>query len=547
MTQTSAAGSAKDAADQNFDYMFKLLIIGNSSVGKTSFLFRYADDSFTSAFVSTVGIDFKVKTVFRHDKRVKLQIWDTAGQERYRTITTAYYRGAMGFILMYDITNEESFNAVQDWCTQIKMYSWDNAQVVLVGNKCDLEQDRAVTEERGKRLADQLGLEFFETSAKENINVKSVFERLVDIILEKMSDASDESTATGQANNVYGNQPGAYNKGTARLTTMNTSEFEKNPLSNIILRSTYVPSENDVDKTFFLGIDEAGRGPVLGPMVYSAFFCDEKQLSILNDLGCADSKQLTEERRSSIFAEYEKHNNHLGFILKVLSPHMISTSMLRRDKYNLNDISHDAALELIQLALDQGINVKQVFVDTVGDPDKYANKIRARYPKIKVTVSKKADSLYPTVSASSICAKVVRDQIVQNWKIDEFDEEKQSIKYGSGYPGDPQTKRFLIESIDQIFGFPKFVRFSWSTASTIIENKCIKVTWDDDEDENATSKNTTKKRKSEVIETTTTTTTKTLFNYFSQKPSTRNDAANRRVPGSHFFRAAHVKPAVFST
>ena len=125
----------KDAADQNFDYMFKLLIIGNSSVGKTSFLFRYADDSFTSAFVSTVGIDFKVKTVFRQDKRVKLQIWvrvstvlesqpflmstkciqDTAGQERYRTITTAYYRGAMGFILMYDVTNEESFSSVHDW------------------------------------------------------------------------------------------------------------------------------------------------------------------------------------------------------------------------------------------------------------------------------------------------------------------------------------------------------------------------------------------------------------------------------------------------
>jgi Ras-related protein Rab-3C len=162
----------KDAADQNFDYMFKLLIIGNSSVGKTSFLFRYADDSFTSAFVSTVGIDFKVKTVFRHDKRVKLQIWDTAGQERYRTITTAYYRGAMGFILMYDITNEESFNSVQDWVTQIKTYSWDNAQVILVGNKCDMEDERVISFERGKQLAEQLGVEFFETSAKENINVK---------------------------------------------------------------------------------------------------------------------------------------------------------------------------------------------------------------------------------------------------------------------------------------------------------------------------------------------------------------------------------------
>lgn len=120
------SGGQNATTDQNFDYMFKLLIIGNSSVGKTSFLFRYCDDSFTSAFVSTVGIDFKVKTVFRGDKRVKLQIWvrcgcdllvgswhlqDTAGQERYRTITTAYYRGAMGFILMYDITNEESFNS----------------------------------------------------------------------------------------------------------------------------------------------------------------------------------------------------------------------------------------------------------------------------------------------------------------------------------------------------------------------------------------------------------------------------------------------------
>ncbi|XP_018313322.1 ras-related protein Rab-3 [Mycetomoellerius zeteki] len=168
-----ARQDGRDAADQNFDYMFKLLIIGNSSVGKTSFLFRYADDSFTSAFVSTVGIDFKVKTVFRHDKRVKLQIWDTAGQERYRTITTAYYRGAMGFILMYDITNEESFNSVQDWVTQIKNYSWDNAQVILVGNKCDMEEEN------------------FETSAKENINVKAVFEQLVDIICDKMSESLD--------------------------------------------------------------------------------------------------------------------------------------------------------------------------------------------------------------------------------------------------------------------------------------------------------------------------------------------------------------------
>ncbi|XP_051988315.1 ras-related protein Rab-3D-like [Xyrauchen texanus] len=191
MASVTDSRSQKDAADQNFDYMFKLLIIGNSSVGKTSFLFRYADDSFTSAFVSTVGIDFKVKTVFRNNKRIKLQIWDTAGQERYRTITTAYYRGAMGFLLMFDITNQDSFNAVQDWATQIKTYSWDNAQVILVGNKCDLEDERLIPTEDSQSLADELGFQCFEASAKDNINVKQVFERLVDVICEKMNESMD--------------------------------------------------------------------------------------------------------------------------------------------------------------------------------------------------------------------------------------------------------------------------------------------------------------------------------------------------------------------
>ncbi|AWP05793.1 putative ras-related protein Rab-3D-like isoform 3 [Scophthalmus maximus] len=207
----------KDAADQNFDYMFKLLIIGNSSVGKTSFLFRYADDSFTSAFVSTVGIDFKVKTVYRNDKRVKLQIWDTAGQERYRTITTAYYRGAMGFLLMYDITSQETFCAVQDWATQIKTYSWDNAQVVLVGNKLDLEEDRQVQTEDAQRLATELGFQFFEASAKDNVNVKQVFEQLVDVICEKMNDSvnGDASLSANPKGDGLKDTPGSSQGGCA--------------------------------------------------------------------------------------------------------------------------------------------------------------------------------------------------------------------------------------------------------------------------------------------------------------------------------------------
>uniref|UniRef100_A0A8C6TDR9 small monomeric GTPase n=1 Tax=Neogobius melanostomus TaxID=47308 RepID=A0A8C6TDR9_9GOBI len=187
-----------------FDYMFKLLIIGNSSVGKTSFLFRFADNSFTSAFVSTVGIDFKVKTIYRKDKRVKLQIWDTAGQERYRTITTAYYRGAMGFLLMYDITSQDSFCAVQDWATQIKTYSWDNAQVVLVGNKLDLEDDRQVPVKDARTLASELGFLFFEASAKDNINVKQVFDSLVDVICEKMNDSVNGDASQSTSNTSAG-------------------------------------------------------------------------------------------------------------------------------------------------------------------------------------------------------------------------------------------------------------------------------------------------------------------------------------------------------
>uniref|UniRef100_H2LEZ0 small monomeric GTPase n=1 Tax=Oryzias latipes TaxID=8090 RepID=H2LEZ0_ORYLA len=236
-----AVQEQRDAADQNFDYMFKLLIIGNSSVGKTSFLFRFADDSFTSAFVSTVGIDFKVKTIYRNNKRVKLQIWDTAGQERYRTITTAYYRGAMGFLLMYDITSQESFCAVQDWATQIKTYSWDSAQVVLVGNKLDLEEDRQVPRQDGQRVATELGehsklvclqehskllhqlvhfkkslffscstgFQFFEASAKDNINVKQVFDRLVDVICEKMNQSfnGDASPSVSQKGDGLQEQP----------------------------------------------------------------------------------------------------------------------------------------------------------------------------------------------------------------------------------------------------------------------------------------------------------------------------------------------------
>lgn len=114
-SRTKNSNHPSVGGDPNFDLMFKVLIIGNAGVGKTATIFRYCDNNFVSGYVSTVGIDFKVKTVSRQEKKVKLQIWDTAGQERFRSITHAYYRGAMGFLLMFDLTNEDSFTSVREW------------------------------------------------------------------------------------------------------------------------------------------------------------------------------------------------------------------------------------------------------------------------------------------------------------------------------------------------------------------------------------------------------------------------------------------------
>ena len=191
----------KNAADQNLDYMFKFLVIGNSEVGKTSFLYRHLIDLFTSAYVPTI-LDFKVKA--------QLRIWEASGQENYLSVTNAYFRGTAGFILMYDVTNEESFNSVHHWITDVereheymKTYSCPSHEklpaVCLAGNKCDInDDDRQISYQRGKNLADKLNVPFFETSAKAEpggINVGDVFEKLVDEIwlgLAEMDDVPKE-------------------------------------------------------------------------------------------------------------------------------------------------------------------------------------------------------------------------------------------------------------------------------------------------------------------------------------------------------------------
>ncbi|KAL3843650.1 hypothetical protein ACJIZ3_001053 [Penstemon smallii] len=169
-----------------YDYLFKLLLIGDSSVGKSCLLLRFADDSYVDSYISTIGVDFKIRTVELEGKTTKLQIWDTAGQERFRTITSSYYRGAHGIIIVYDVTEKESFNNVKQWLNEIDRYATDSVCKLLVGNKCDLVESKAVDTETAKAFADELGIPFLETSAKDSINVEQAFLTMAAEIKKKM-------------------------------------------------------------------------------------------------------------------------------------------------------------------------------------------------------------------------------------------------------------------------------------------------------------------------------------------------------------------------
>lgn len=159
----------------DYDYLFKILLIGNSGVGKSSLLLRFADDTFTDNFMPTIGVDFKIRTLEVDGRTIKLQIWDTAGQERFKTITSSYYKGAHGIIVVYDITDKESFKNIDNWMNEVEKHASDNVSRILVGNKCDMDESRQVSTDEGKELADQYNIRFMETSAKESANVEEAF------------------------------------------------------------------------------------------------------------------------------------------------------------------------------------------------------------------------------------------------------------------------------------------------------------------------------------------------------------------------------------
>jgi len=192
---TPTAAANKSAA---YDFLIKLLLIGDSGVGKSCLLLRFSDDSFTPSFITTIGIDFKIRTIDLEGKRIKLQIWDTAGQERFRTITTAYYRGAMGILLVYDVTDEKSFNNIRNWIRNIEQHATESVNKILIGNKCDMVEKKVVDSQRGKALADEYGIKFLETSAKNSINVEEAFITLAKDIKQRLMDNTDPTPNPGR-------------------------------------------------------------------------------------------------------------------------------------------------------------------------------------------------------------------------------------------------------------------------------------------------------------------------------------------------------------
>ena len=164
---------------------YKILILGDSKVGKSCFLTRYADNTYKEDYLSTIGMDYKIKNYELEDGRIiKLYIWDTAGQDKFRSITSNFYKGADGIILIYDITDRKTFNSVRNWINNIQEEAPDKVALVLAGNKVDDEKNREVQESQGKKIADEYSLPFFECSAKSDINVTQTFDALIKKVVQ---------------------------------------------------------------------------------------------------------------------------------------------------------------------------------------------------------------------------------------------------------------------------------------------------------------------------------------------------------------------------
>ncbi|KAH0789228.1 ras-related protein RABA1f [Histomonas meleagridis] len=180
------------------DYLIKIVLIGDSGVGKTNLLSQFARNKFVQDFKTTIGVEYATKTIGVEGKVVKVQIWDTAGQERYRAITSAYYKGAQGAMLLYDITSSITFESLDKWLKELRNQTGGDIPIMLVGNKCDLEDQRSVTTQEGINFAERENMLFIETSALTAHNVQEGFTRLISAIIQKIAQNEIEQIESTQ-------------------------------------------------------------------------------------------------------------------------------------------------------------------------------------------------------------------------------------------------------------------------------------------------------------------------------------------------------------
>ncbi|KAM3127311.1 hypothetical protein pb186bvf_020597 [Paramecium bursaria] len=181
---------------EQFDWLVKVILLGDSSVGKTNILTQFCEGRFSQGYSATIGVDFKIKTLQVEEKKIKLQIWDTAGQERFRNITSTYYKGAFGIIFVYSITDRDSFNNVEKWVKSIRENTTEEVCQILVGNKMDL-QNRKVEKYEGEALANKFKIQFLETSAKDGTNIQSLFDMLGKDLKKKLEKEDGPSHQKG--------------------------------------------------------------------------------------------------------------------------------------------------------------------------------------------------------------------------------------------------------------------------------------------------------------------------------------------------------------
>ncbi|SJM87979.1 related to Ribonuclease H2 subunit A [Zygosaccharomyces bailii] len=237
-----------------------------------------------------------------------------------------------------------------------------------------------------------------------------------------------------------------------------------------------------------LGVDEAGRGPVLGPMVYGISYCtrEYQDTVLIPNYGFDDSKKLTDPVRRALFAKMYNDGDSkaeidaVGFAVTVITPADISSGMLRyppSSNYNLNEQAHDVTMALIEGVLQRGVKLDHVYVDTVGPPTSYQRKLEQRFPGIRFTVAKKADSLYCVVSVASVVAKVTRDLILEGLAQAVTQDHG---PLGSGYPADARTTAWLRASLLPLLGWdPRIARFSWQTCQTLLDANGIEFVWEE--------------------------------------------------------------------